>query len=378
LSALILAGFLSSQLQRRRRRGEEHDMEYIQTKRPSEDVVISREQEEQREAALQQPGSGDAIGTNAASPTSSSAAPRRGIKSAEAEAAAAAAAAAIDAALAGWELREAPTVQTSSARDAATAPESAASTSSAREWASQVSVKNPEGLADMLIECLVHIGDEAPGTPEALAYDMGGLLNSKLEAVKAKLSLKKIQKLFSADSIQLRSASLVSFDALVISRVLRSHNKKVECLDLGSNQQIGPAGAGHLAEHVLRRDYPLMSLTLSGCGLMNSGVIALADSLPHSSTLEILELCHNGVSDGCVSFLCRALEANASLQSLFLNNDKWCPPERQNRITDEGAAQFAQVLSAGRDVKISLQLNAISCERQADLRRMAGGNLLRL
>lgn len=282
------------------------------------------------------------------------------------------------------EQREAPTPEVTPEAEAA-APHAAAVEAPPGDRAAAgaggagpaFSVKNPEGLADMLIDCLAHIKDEAPGTPEALNYDMGGVLRNKLDSFQGKLNLNKIQKLFNSDSMQLKSASLDEFDVLVVSRVLRFHNKQVECLDLNSNRRIGPKGARHVAEHVLSCSYPLMSLMLSGCSLGNSGVIALLESLSSCGTLEILELCHNGISDGSVPFFCRALEENTSLQSLFLNNDQWCPPERQNRISDDGATQLARVIAAGREVKISLQRNAVSAGKQAELRGMSGGRWLR-
>ena len=120
--------------------------------------------------------------------------------------------------------------------------------------------------------------------------------------------------------------------AVALAQALH-HNSTLEVLVL-SNNSISDAGAVALAQ-ALHHNSTLEVLVLSNNSISDAGAVALAQALHHNSTLELLNLSNNSISDAGTVALAQALHHNSTLEWLNLSN---------NSITDAGAVALAQTL----------------------------------
>lgn len=214
----------------------------------------------------------------------------------------------------------------------------------------------------------------------------------RLEVLSQKLESKRVQRLLSSDSAPLEGLDLDAADALVVSRAAR-RNPRLQLLNLNSNRALWPQGAAHLAEELLSASASslpdrlppsveggttaLTALFVSGCGLGDAGLRHLARALPANRHLRILEARNNAAGDVAAEAFAEALGKNATLESLYLNNDPWCRSERRNRIGDAGARALALALRArSAPLKVSLAENAVSGAVQDELRTALGRRLV--
>lgn len=235
------------------------------------------------------------------------------------------------------------------------------------------SMRNPDEVADIIIEQLEHVDSDLPGSSAALDYDLDGTVRRKYNQFNDKVNGKKIRQLLQGERVLLDRLDLDEFDTRIIARTLRNKNPKMEHLDLNSNRRLGPDGVNHLCEHVLTKNCNLTALFLSGCGLGDTGVVVLAEAIKINSSLEILELRHNTISHEAAPALAEALLENETLESLFLSNDQWCDASRQNCLGDVGVLVLADaVKERSRKLKVALQRNGISAETQAQVQQNLG------
>ena len=127
----------------------------------------------------------------------------------------------------------------------------------------------------------------------------------------------------------------------------------------------GRAGGGRWwAGRALPSGYcVLTNLMLGRNGITDVGAVALAEAMPRSELLYVLNLANNEIGDDGAAAFARALRAGSDVYTLGLS---W------NRVGDAGAIALAEALAARRSAP-SLELLALSGNRIGD----AGGRALR-
>ena len=128
-------------------------------------------------------------------------------------------------------------------------------------------------------------------------------------------------------------------------------NRTLECLGLDENK-IGAAGVGRIAR-ALQANSTLESLFLGGNEITLSDN-EFTDAIAASRTLKVLGLYSNKIDNEGAERLARALKANNALEELDLGG---------NQINDQGAKNIASALAVNKSLKvISLGGNAICDE----------------
>ena len=132
---------------------------------------------------------------------------------------------------------------------------------------------------------------------------------------------------------------------------------------VAQNVSLGDEGAAALARALPSGYCVLTNLMLGRNGITDVGATALAEAMPRSELLYLLNLANNEIGDDGAAAFARALRAGSDVYTLGLS---W------NRVGDAGAIALAEALAARRSAP-SLELLALSGNRIGD----AGGRALR-
>jgi Ran GTPase-activating protein (RanGAP) involved in mRNA processing and transport len=134
-------------------------------------------------------------------------------------------------------------------------------------------------------------------------------------------------------------------------------NTTVTVLTLGSNM-ITDDGAAHIAA-ALEKNRTLGELGLSGNRISDRGALAIANVLHKNTTLQGLDLSDNSIGDDGVANLADALKLNTSLTKLAL---------RKNRFGCDGAAAVAYAIATNTSLRtLDMSCNNINDKGTATL-----------
>ena len=196
------------------------------------------------------------------------------------------------------------------------------------------SITDWDGVTNVLSSS-VQLGDEKKASLMSIALGCNQDTSLSLTVINISVGLAEAlsQALYTLEELYLYNNSTNIGDiGEVLARALH-HNSTLKVLYLPNNR-ISDAGTKALAQ-ALHHNSTLKKLYLSNNTISDTGAIALAQALHHNSTLQILFLSHSRIGhDGAVA-LAQALHHNSTLQILSLSH---------SNISDDGAVALAQAL----------------------------------